>query len=647
MDGNLQIAIRLSTAVLAIAVLPSCKDPLPINSSRMQDAGQAAARTPPNEDCPADPTWLPADGGLPPPVRMFEPLPHPDTECPFYRGAYQNFLIATQPLANGDPILVNYATLDDAFQSAYNTNHQRNTGDPSADPKRNPGGAAAAALVRSNPMVPTGKAWLGAIKQAGQRNILIDQDFHSLYYGLHMNQAFVDFIVANKLQTVDGILKVDPNLAFPAGLVEFKTAWKDIDPLDFPNGQVPPPTSFASDPGDYSNYITTKAWIPWLHQDPTTGAIIEDPDHPVERRVALVAIHCVYTLPGHPEFVWGSIQHVNINEVDPAPVTFAGVSIMGAPDTAPDTTGPTGQPALPDPMDPQNFNVTRAPSMDSYLLFKGGTAEGAGNKALVNSDIKGRFDEATQSFPGLQTSVYRMFPGSKSTTLQPDSAVFSLNSNINVLFQAAINAKAIDPQIDKRQHYRLVAATWLDKPALFGLGDGKGMSLQNDDTSPLVVAAKKNDPLPSVTQGTFCGTPRDSSNTSGNDPAATGLNNTVPGCVTRADLLMAGPDGGGDPSADFAANAAGTDSPFSLLGGEDRLSSTAMETFTQNNTFHNCFACHNTQPINTNGTAFDPTCTGPACPAPLIPHAAKINVSHLFSEFVLREQEAAARAAGH
>jgi hypothetical protein len=111
------------------------------------------------------------------------------------------------------------------------------------------------------------------------------------------------------------------------------------------------------------------------------------------------------------------------------------------------------------------------------------------------------------------------------------------------------------------------------------------------------------------------------------------------------------PDGGPiNPSLDYQSHTIGTDSPFSLLGGEDRLSSTSMETFTQNNTFHNCFACHNTQPINALGVSADPTCLppspAPGCPETVIPFAAKINVSHMFSEFILDEEEAAARAAG-
>jgi hypothetical protein len=664
------------------APLASCKDPTPGFKTTSvttppapgSDAGPSSTDLTGtfNEDCPAQDDWYPADGGPPPPVPMREPPPHPDTECPFYRGVVQNFLIATHPNANGDPDLVHYPTIDDVFTSAIQTGFPRNSGELSADPYMNPGGATAAAQVRKG--TPTGKAWLGAVRQAGQRNILIDRNGHTLYYGLHMNQAFYDFVHANNLQTQPGILAVDPQLQFPPGVVEFKTAWQDIDPRDFPdangnygtaNGVVPPPTDFMSDPGDYSNYITTMAWIPWLSQpDPTTSTIEEDPDHPVLRKMALIAIHCVYTYPGHPEFVWGSMQHVNIKEMDPDVQAFAGVQVLGRPDTTPSTTGPMGLPALPDPNDPQNQMVAYPPDgMHNYLFYKAGTLEKDSNTALPDNQQK--FTEATQSFDKSQASnVYRVFPGSKANTLQPDSAVFSLNANLNTLFQNA-------PATDKRQHYRLVAAVWMDKPALFGLGPKQangsylGLTLQNDDTNPLVQGALQHPPdvFPDISQGVTCGTPQGATPLSGDDPNATAFNNTVPGCATRYDDLQlpdagnpqSAPEGGPEPaggplnpSLDFASHAQGTDSPFSILGGEDRLSSTVMETFTQNNTFHNCFACHNTQPINSFGVSADPTCLppnpAPGCPVTLIPFAAKINVSHMFSEFILREQEAQARA---
>jgi hypothetical protein len=657
-----------SVLVLAgVTVFVSCKDPTIGSGFGKIPPGSGGSGTSLNEDCPAGSDWLPPDGSPPPPVRQFVPPPHPDTECPFYRGAYQNFLIATVPLGNkagpgqspSDPALVNYATIDDAFTSTI-PHLQRNTGKPYGY------GVAAHTAIAAGPA--TGRAWLGAVRQAGQRNILIDQDDHTLYYGLHMNQAFYNFVQTNKLTTPTAIQNVNPYLSFPPGVVEYKTAWKDIDPQDFkdangnlgtPNGIVPPPPlpdELKALGGQQltwdDNFITTMAWIPYLTQDPTTHVITEDADHPVLRKMALIAVHSVYTLPGHPEFIWGSIQHVNIYANDPAPIAYANVNILGAPDSTPDNNGMSGMASLPDPNDPQNGNAVGPASMSNYLLYKGGTLMKVADLPIANDMLT--LDEASQSFPGQQESVYRMFPGSKSNNLSPDTAVFSLNSNIGYAFSQAI-AAGLDTKVDKRQNYRLVAAVWLDKPNFFALtypGPGPGLgpngqpvalgatpmgvSFQNDNTNPLVIASTQTPPVlyESVSQGTTCGTPFDPTVTSGSDPNASGSNNSVPGCATRKDDLAAGDK----PSALYGASplTVGTDYEFSILGGEDRLSSTSMETFTQNNGFRNCFTCHNTQPINTNGTPATPSDV--ANGTVTIGKPAMINVSHMFSEFILRDQ---------
>jgi hypothetical protein len=234
----------------------------------------------------------------------------------------------------------------------------------------------------------------------------------------------------------------------------------------------------------------------------------------------------------------------------------------------------------------------------------------------------------------------------------------------------------IDPTIDKRFNYRIVAAVWMDKPYFFGTNypgvpfsstappQGPGVTFQNDETNPMVIGVCGTLPpnattftctppnpinlYPNVSQGVFCGIPLDSTDTSGDSLTATGANNTVPGCSTRQDDLawgdnplalfstifaqgagpVDGPLGGVPPLL-----AGGTDYEFSILGGEDRLSSTSMETFTQNGTFHNCFACHNTQPISTNGTPY----SAGGSTLPLLTRPANVNVSHLISEFILRD----------
>src|SRR6185295_17567642 len=83
--------------------------------------------------------------------------------------------------------------------------------------------------------LPSTRSWLGDIKQAGGRQILIDQNGRTLFYGIHANQAF-----------------------------------------DGPGG---------------------------------TPKIHEDRDNPREITVRLLALHVVFTLPGHPEFVWATFEH--------------------------------------------------------------------------------------------------------------------------------------------------------------------------------------------------------------------------------------------------------------------------------------------------------------------------------------------------
>jgi hypothetical protein len=79
----------------------------------------------------------------------------------------------------------------------------------------------------------------------------------------------------------------------------------------------------------------------------------------------------------------------------------------------------------------------------------------------------------------------------------------------------------------------------------------------------------------------------------------------------------------------------GADSKYSILAGEDRLSSTAMESFTQPpGSFPNCLSCHNTQAINSNGVPCARDATGIKLVEPGL-----LNVSHVISQFLLEECE--------
>jgi hypothetical protein len=498
MDAKLKLVAK-TVSLLALA---SCSDPFKFDGTKVE---------PPEEEiCPASDEWLPDA----PALDMFKPLPHPSGECPFYRGGWQNFLIATKPDANGVPAIRYYPTIDDIFKPAK------------------PHGA--------------NRSWLGDIKQAGGRQILIDQNGHTLYYGIHVNQAFVDFVKANKLETAQGIRDASDRLFFPAGVVEFKSAWQEVvDPKD--------PT--------LDTYITVRAPVPRLKQ--VDGKIIEDRNRPREVQLRLLALHVVYTLPGHPEFIWSTFEHSTASP---------GVTDTQASDGQRNVAPTGGVNPLDD--DPLNQHDTTVVCKDEHLLCKAGTKANEGNRPIDESTLK--LDEATQTFPGQQTSIYRMFPASKSNTIDPDAAIKSLNHNTEALFMKALADGRIKDN-DKRWHYRLVGAQWMDKPAYFQLDS----PLQNDETNPFVEK------------------------------------------IGRDALLK-------------AIREDGSDSDFSILAGEDRLSSTAMESFTQApDSFTNCFSCHNTQAVTAKGVPFKRDEGGVKLLDPKL-----INVSHVLTQFLLEESEA-------
>jgi hypothetical protein len=504
----------------------ACNDPRPIDTKPVEPEEE--------EICEASADWLPST----PPLDQFLPLPHPASECPFYRGGWQNFLIAAKPVdASGTPAFATYPTIADVFTPTV--------------------------------PYPATRAYLGDIKQAGGREILIDQNGNSLYYGIHVNQEYQDFIVKSGLRTAEALrgYPADPvkkTLMFPPGVVEFKSAWQIVE------GDA---AAIAAQTADYVSMQTT---VPTLSQDPVTRRVVEDRASPRQVVVRLLALHVVFTLTGHPEFVWASFEHST-----------------GSPDTkAADLrrdVAPTIGGENPTLGDPNNLMNATVVSPDNHLLYKGGTPANAGNVAVEETKL----NLVGQKFPGQQTSIYRMFPAAKSNTTHPDDAITSLNHNVEALFAQRAASGALAPT-DKRGHYRLVGAQWMDKPRFFKVDS----PLQNDTSSPFLVDHEERVgtdlvKVPAITQ----------------------------------DQLAA------------AIVADGADSEFSILAGEDRLSSTALESFTQGpSSFNNCFTCHSTQAITANGIPLNRDKAG--TPIKLL-DPGLLNVSHVLSQFLLEEYEVA------
>ena len=462
--------------VIAPDVRPDRTPPPDSSPVLYTDAPPAVADPEAEATCPANlgelDSWFP----LTPPVRYYKPLPHPQTECPFYVLSFQNYLIATQPDAQGKPEFLKWPTPENTFGA--------NAGEPT-------------------PAIP----FLGGgVTQAGGRQVLIDQKGHAIYYGVHFNRRFAEFVEKNKLQTAEGIKNADPNLVFGDDVVELKTAWQVVD-------DAAPP----------ANFIVSKVQVPTLKV--VGGQIAEDRTNLRTVTAALIAIHVVFTIPGHPEFIWSTFEHVDAR---------------GLSDIAPSAAAQPPQAA--------GAVISRT----NHVLYRAGATAGTSNRGATAP----MFDEATQTFAATAaTSIYRIFPGSLSQQPDLDEDVISINENMRARY-----TRARLPANDRRGNYLMVGAIWLDKPEVtFGVNK-----------------VMVNDP---------------------NDP----------------DIKLNGPE-----------------SPRSITGGEDRLSSTAMESFTQGaDAFPNCFSCHDTREATARGVPLERDMTA----MPLMPPK-KLGVSHVFNEVI-------------
>jgi hypothetical protein len=363
-------------------------------------------------------------------------------------------------------------------------------------------------------------------------------------------------------------------LLFPPGAVEFKSAWQVVEGT---------PDEMAAMMKDY---ITMQTTVPTITQDGAPNYTIhENRNLPRMVTVRLLAIHVVSTLVGHPEFIWASFEH--------STGLANGVTDTSATDFQRDVAPILDGDVNPDPdKDPVNAMVTKPASSDDHVLYAGGTPANKSNQPFLETQLRlvgQKLMRADNGMPA-QTSIYRMFPASKSNTTDPDAAITSLNHNVEYLFKT-------DHPDDVRGNYRLLGAQWMDKPGYYA----NNIPIQNDSTNPMANESARPDGKHVAQDGTLA------------DP------------ITKPELIE-------------AIKTDGSDSEFSILAGEDRMSSTAMESFTQApGSFNNCFTCHNTQAITANGIPSDRD-TGAGVVKLLDPGL--LNISHVLSQFLLEEHEA-------
>ncbi len=438
-----------------------------------------------------------APTNLLPPLEKGQQLPR---DCEFYRWAWQTFLFSTSPSRQSGyqaskAAFLGYPSFEDVFAKT-----------PAATfPHGKPGMLALGPRTLFFSTHPhDAVAAIEDIRQANVNSLLVDQHGNAVFYALHMNPTYVHFVKDYGLNTLDGLNAAAAQLEFRPGSVEFKSAW-----------------AIAENPKDWKDYITARAVVPIFKvQD---GKIVPDGERTRTVTVAMIALHVVGVIEGHPEFIWATFEHVHHKS-----------STEWIPDNAP---------VAVDNPDVKAVSVNL--ELPKYLLYPNengaiGPATPASGADMRVKDSGLTLDAKTQKFLPL-TPVYRMFPSSQATdkgaTPVVDPEISSLNRHVREFFESHKGSES-----DVRSNYQLVGAVWLNTPR--GSEDG---SIQPD-----------------------FGPARSFSNVPGRLP---------------------------------------------VLGGEDHLSSTAMESFTQSDdNAPNCFSCHTTE-------AFGQM------------KGSRLNVSHMLSRF--------------
>jgi hypothetical protein len=373
--------------------------------------------------CQADKNWIPKTSE----PASEKPKPHPAPDCPFYQAAWQHFLFSTQPDGNGLPAFFSYPTIEDLFGAASGQTFARRLTKPGA---KSADRTVLSLAVRTpeHPHVSVSgqqpERVVGSdIFQAGFSSVLVDRNGHPVYYSVQVNEHYRRFLQLAGLHTRDDLRNASETLSFTTtvkgevikGIAEFKSAWQIVD------DKTPP-----------SNYVLAKARVPTVEL--SNGKLIVNSANPRQVTVALLALHVVFILDGHPEFIWSTFEHADQNGVPDL-----------APSAAQNQTGDLGNASVSD---------------KDFLLYKAGTPAAQANTPLDQKF----FDVNTQSFRSasgapFQTSIYRLFPASKSDTTALDDEVEEINKSMGELFsQLPAGSK------DVRANYRLIGAVWLDDP---------------------------------------------------------------------------------------------------------------------------------------------------------------------------------------
>jgi hypothetical protein len=190
------------------------------------------------------------------------------------------------------------------------------------------------------------------------------------------------------------------DLKFPKGSLELKSSWKIV-----PKGE------------DTKKFFTTQAVVPVLKLGADGKTIEVDTKNTVEEEVALLGLHVVGVVEGHPEFIWATFEH--------------------------DENAPN----LPDKVNPSD-PVVVDPDHSFTLYPKGAKA----SESNINNRKTIAFADIAKQLLQPKTSVFRQFKFGGEDQPQP---IIELNATVHVL---------LPERLAVWKNYSFRGAIWINSP---------------------------------------------------------------------------------------------------------------------------------------------------------------------------------------
>lgn len=372
-------------------------------------------------------SWF-ADGsisknGLVKPADSLKPL---DDNCDFHKWSWQMFLWITSPVDYGRLVLDSTSFFDLSENNNLVSNAPGNTNKPS---------------VRGGKIERLGQAGIvnGALIS---QNVGITPEGSLVYYAIHVNDVYAYF--------ASGVNSGDPELKkmkqFPTTEVDLRrittyakrTYGAEINNPNALTMELKSSWVRVGDGMDASQYITVKADIPKYEKKSATEWTWDGTSLEKGATLAMVGIHVVGSVKGHPEMIWATFEHVN----NAPNADFQYKDSDGSVTTH------------------SSFNSDGTAKKKKWLFFDDGTKKSANQMRM---ELEGKDLIAEKNMTIGPSNTYRTHAwGNISGAIEENTSILSLNESILGKLETG----------DIRKNYILIGSVWTTN-GVPGVGDQK------------------------------------------------------------------------------------------------------------------------------------------------------------------------------